>query len=112
MAQLAANPVFADDEWHDISRGQVRERTVKRVREAYKLLVTDGSDVTRRNCRSDLSRCSLHLQAISLTHACCVPPCQAGDPLAARPGVVRASGRALRALHGCAGGPGLRRPAR
>lgn len=51
MAQLGANPVFTDDDWHDLSRAQVRERTLKRVREAYKLLITDGSDVTRRNCR-------------------------------------------------------------
>lgn len=52
MAQLAANPAFNDDEWNDLSRAQYRERTLKRVREAYKLLITDGSDVARRNARS------------------------------------------------------------
>jgi len=51
MAELAANPVFNDDEWNDLSRAQYRERTLQRVREAYKLLMRDGADVARRNVR-------------------------------------------------------------
>lgn len=117
MCELAADPVFADPEWHDISRDevrviytlcvwmcvcvcvsvcglagfkgqargmlvgcairehsihplntqqspphnkpithpiQVRERTIKKLRAAYKLLIVDGSDVARRNARLEI----------------------------------------------------------
>jgi len=64
MAELAANPVFTDPEWHDLSRDQTRERTISRLRAAYKLLIRDGADVARRNARleihalHDLGMCS------------------------------------------------------
>lgn len=115
MAQLGANPVFTDDDWHDLSRAQVRERTLKRVREAYKLLITDGSDVTRRNCRWVVRSCELsHGMGVDRGRVPYlmedyVSVFQAGDPLAARPWVVRAAGRALRAVHGGTGGAGQRR---
>jgi hypothetical protein len=51
MVELAANPAFSDDDWHDLSRGDVRERTLVRVREVYKMLIRDGSDLPRRNAR-------------------------------------------------------------
>ena len=51
MAELAASPVFNDDEWNDLSRAQYRDRTLQRVRAGYKLLMKDGADVARRNVR-------------------------------------------------------------
>ncbi len=54
MADLAANPVFTDPEWNDLSRDQTRERTISRLRAAYKLLIMDGADVTRRNARLEI----------------------------------------------------------
>lgn len=111
MQELAADPVFADPEWHDLSRDevrlsskagscrwvsskvccharfdlrstrvcyrccrrasppsthtihniyiyciyiQVRERTILKLRAAYKLLIVDGSDVARRNARLEI----------------------------------------------------------
>ncbi|GAB5036633.1 peroxisomal acyl-coenzyme a oxidase 1 isoform x1, partial [Nannochloropsis oceanica] len=40
MAELAANPVFVDPDWHDVSRDQ--------------LLIRDGADVARRNARLEI----------------------------------------------------------
>ncbi|KAM3567515.1 hypothetical protein VYU27_010343, partial [Nannochloropsis oceanica] len=54
MAELAANPVFVDPDWHDVSRDQTRERTISRLRAAYKLLIRDGADVARRNARLEI----------------------------------------------------------
>ena len=33
---------------------QIRERTISRLRAAYKLLIVDGSDVARRNARLEI----------------------------------------------------------
>ncbi|TFJ81470.1 hypothetical protein NSK_007192 [Nannochloropsis salina CCMP1776] len=54
MADLAANPVFTDPEWNDLNRDQIRERTISRLRAAYKLLIRDGADVSRRNARLEI----------------------------------------------------------
>ena len=77
MAELAANPVFTDPEWHDLSRDQVREerreggREGKSKRREFPVLASKY--ITICGCSSSL------FWAIR-THAFSLPPSLPSDP--------------------------------
>lgn len=111
---------------------QVRERTIAKLRAAYKLLILDGSDVARRNARLEIHAlqdlggsygdmlCICMLIYSSAPHSRNRTPTQSNHDdycytsimHAPTRRVVRPAGGALRSLHGRLGGARVGRAAR